>query len=77
MSGEVDVYRALLPERSDQFVLRSHHIASQLDSADEYDAVMAGYRQRGHRIALEARFGEPGSSTPTRTICSAISRNIC
>jgi hypothetical protein len=58
VSGEVDVYRALLPERSDQFVLRSHHIASQLDSADEYDAVMAGYRQRGHRIALEASFGE-------------------
>lgn len=57
VSGEVDVYRALLPERSDQFVLRSHHIASQLDSTDEYDAVMAGYRQRGHRIALEASFG--------------------
>ena len=30
VSGEVDVYRALLPERSAQFVLRSHHIASQL-----------------------------------------------
>ncbi|MBM7808031.1 hypothetical protein JOD57_003868 [Geodermatophilus bullaregiensis] len=45
-----------LPERSDQFALRSHHVASQLDSTDEYDAVMAGYRQRGHRIALEASF---------------------
>ena len=61
VSGEVDVYRALLPERSDQFVLRGHHIASQLDSTAEYDAVMAGYRQRGHRMALEASFGGPGS----------------
>ncbi|WP_166487303.1 hypothetical protein [Geodermatophilus obscurus] len=37
VSGEVDVFRALLPERSDRFALRSHHIASQLDSTDEYD----------------------------------------
>lgn len=58
VSGEVDVYRALLPERSDRFVLRGHHIASQLDSTGEHDAVMAGYRQRGHRIALEAGSGD-------------------
>ena len=57
VSGEVDVYRVLLPERSDQFVLRGHHIASQLDSTDEYDAAMAGQRRRDHRIALEASFG--------------------
>jgi hypothetical protein len=56
VSGEVDVYRALLPERSDQSVPCSHHVAGQLDSTEEYDAVMAGCRQCGHRIALEDSF---------------------
>ncbi len=57
VSGGVDVHRALLLEQSDRFVLRGHHIASQSDDTDEYEAVMAGYRQCGHRIALEASFG--------------------
>ena len=58
LSGEVDISRALLPEQPGQFALRIHHVASQMESTDEYDAVKARYRQRGHRIALEGKFGE-------------------